>query len=93
MPTVLVLGPYRFFFYSADYLEPPHIHVERDACEAKFWLDPVRHCKSGGFSAGEVKKIERIVEETVDVLLRSWDEFFERHGARTEGAASDPDER
>lgn len=93
MPTVLRKGPYRFFFYSADYAEPPHIHVERGDCEAKFWLGPIRQCKSGGFSAGEVKKIERLVEENVEVLLRSWDEFFEHHGASAEGAARDLDER
>jgi hypothetical protein len=40
MPTVLRSGPYRFFFYSADGAEPPHIHVERDDNTAKFWLRP-----------------------------------------------------
>jgi hypothetical protein len=43
MPTVLFEGPYRFYFYMRDLLtEPPHVHVERDRDEAKFWLDPVR---------------------------------------------------
>ena len=42
MPTVLRVGPFRFFFFAGDRDEPPHIHVERDDCEAKFWLDPVR---------------------------------------------------
>lgn len=42
MPTVLRVGPYRFFFYSGDGGEPPHIHVERDQYVAKVWLDPVR---------------------------------------------------
>jgi hypothetical protein len=28
MPTALRLGPYRFFFYSLENREPPHIHVE-----------------------------------------------------------------
>ena len=42
MPTVLRRGPYRFFFYSSDRAEPPHVHVERDENLAKFWLDPVR---------------------------------------------------
>lgn len=30
MPTVLRVGPYRFFFYAGDRNEPQHIHVERD---------------------------------------------------------------
>ncbi len=42
MPTVLRSGPYRLFFYSGDAGEPPHVHVERDASIAKFWLKPVR---------------------------------------------------
>src|ERR1035437_10300736 len=42
LPAVLRSGPYRFFFYSADRDEPPHVHVERGDSEAKFWLNPVR---------------------------------------------------
>jgi len=42
MPTVLRVGPYRFFFYAGDREEPPHVHVERDDNIAKFWLDPIR---------------------------------------------------
>lgn len=51
MPTVLRVGPYRFFFFSGDRDEPPHIHVERDENHAKFWLDPVRLEESSGFTA------------------------------------------
>lgn len=36
MLTVLRSGPYRFFLYAGDRYEPPHVHVERDDCEAKF---------------------------------------------------------
>jgi hypothetical protein len=53
MPTVLRSGPYRFFFYSADGSEPPHVHVQREALIAKFWLKPVRLQDSGGFSRVE----------------------------------------
>ena len=42
MPTILRVGPYRFFFYAGDRDEPPHIHIESDENVAKFWLDPVR---------------------------------------------------
>lgn len=41
MPTVLRIGPYRFYFYPYDILhEPPHIHVGRDQDEAKFGSIP-----------------------------------------------------
>jgi hypothetical protein len=56
MPTVLRVGPYRFFFYSGDGGEPPHIHVEHDDHVAKLWLDPVRLARSGGFKAPELAR-------------------------------------
>jgi hypothetical protein len=77
MPTVLRKGPYRFFFYSADSAEPPHIHIERELSEAKFWLDPVRLEHNEGFGRREIYRIRKIVEENAGKLLRSWNEFFE----------------
>ncbi len=76
MPTVHREGPYRFFFYSADRHEPPHIHVEREANRAKFWLAPVRLARSGGFGAAELLRIERLVVEREQLFLRVWDEYF-----------------
>ena len=78
MPTVLRVGPFRFFFYSGDGSEPPHIHVERDDCEAKFWLDPVRLERSRGFRRKEINRIHELVEEHRQQLLEGWNEFF--HG-------------
>ncbi len=76
MPTVLRIGPYRFFFYAGDRDEPPHIHVERDNCEAKYWLDPVRLQQSHGFSASEIRRINNLVVENQQNLLDSWHGFF-----------------
>jgi hypothetical protein len=76
MPTVLRIGPYRFFFYAGDRDEPAHVHVERDDCEAKFWLDPVRLVHSFGFPSNEINKIEAIVGDNAQNLLDSWNEFF-----------------
>jgi hypothetical protein len=76
MPTVLRSGPYRFFFYAGDREEPPHIHVERDDNEAKFWLDPVRLERSSGLPAREINKIEKLVTENQQFLVEQWNEFF-----------------
>lgn len=76
MPTIFRAGPYRFFFYSGDRIEPPHIHVERDDSVAKFWLDPVRLQKSGGFGATEIGRIQRIVVREQVHLIEAWDEYF-----------------
>jgi len=76
MPTVLRIGPYRFFFYAGDQDEPAHVHVERDDHLAKFWLVPVRLENSGGFSRKEISEIQELVVMNQDNLLRSWNEFF-----------------
>jgi hypothetical protein len=76
MPTVLRIGPYRFFFYAGDRNEPPHIHVERDDCEAKFWLEPIRLEHSHGFARKEINRIQQIVEENRQHLLEGWDDYF-----------------
>ncbi len=48
MPTVLLLHQYRFYFYSRETNEPPHIHVEWGDRLAKYWLEPVNwHHTSG----------------------------------------------
>jgi hypothetical protein len=76
MPTVKIIGPYRFFFYSGDRDEPPHIHVERDNHIAKFWLQPVRLDHSGWFKRKELNRIQRLVEENQTQFLEAWDEHF-----------------
>ncbi len=76
MPTVLRIGSTRFFFYAGDRNEPPHIHVERDANTAKFWLKPVRYEKSAGFNRREVLLLERLITEHLEELLRSWHDYF-----------------
>ena len=75
MPTVLRDGPYRFFFYSNEGNEPPHVHVGRDDCEAKFWLDPLS-CAASDFSEKELNKIAKLVEENRDAVLEKWNDHF-----------------
>ena len=73
MPTVLRVGPYRFYFYSHDLIhEPPHIHIDRDELSVKFWLSPVALARNLGFSAGELRKIERLVAAHQSELLERW---------------------
>jgi len=76
MPTVLRIGPYRFFFVSLDFNEPPHIHVKREKMVAKFWLDPVTLQLTGGFRRSELSKIAKLVFEKQEFLLEQWNEFF-----------------
>jgi Domain of unknown function (DUF4160) len=76
MPTVLGVGPYRFFFYAGDGHELAHIHVERNASVAKFWLNPVWLARSRGFRRAELRDIARLVDEHAQQLLEAWDDYF-----------------
>lgn len=76
MVTVLRVEPYWFFFYARDSGEPPHVHVERDDCEAKFWLDPVRLERSHGLPRKELNRVRELVEEHREHLLESWNALF-----------------
>jgi hypothetical protein len=78
MPTVAIIGPYRFFFYASDEAEPPHIHVERESALAKFWIAPVRLQKSRGFSAVELRRIQRMIDQHRDDFHAKWLTFFAR---------------
>ena len=76
MPTVKRIGPYRFFFLSTDYGEPPHIHVQRESYVAKFWLEPVSLAKAGGFKAHELTRIAKLIQSHKKEFLEKWHEFF-----------------
>jgi hypothetical protein len=78
MPTVLRVGPYRFFFYAGDRGEPPHVHVERDKNMAKFWLAPPRLQRNDGFARHELRVIERMINEHQESLMEAWDEYFDQ---------------
>ncbi|MBA3512748.1 MAG: DUF4160 domain-containing protein [Pyrinomonadaceae bacterium] len=76
MPVALRVKGYRFFFFSLEGHEPPHIHVEHAEKFAKFWLTSVSLVKSGGFRSGELSEIQTIIEENQDALLEKWNEHF-----------------
>lgn len=77
-PTVKRIGPYRFFFVSLDYDEPPYVHVQRERKTAKFWLNPVALADTGGFKAHELNQIAKFVHEHQEEFLERWYEFFGR---------------
>jgi hypothetical protein len=76
MPTILIVGPYRFFFVSLEYGEPPHIHVRREKMVAKFWLDPIVLERGGGFKPDELNRIGKLVHEHRELFLEKWHEHF-----------------
>jgi len=76
MPTVLRIGPYRFYFYSHEPNEPPHVHVDRDNLSAKFWLNQVSLARNIGFSPKDLNTLETMVLEHQSELMEKWHGYF-----------------
>lgn len=76
MPTVLRIGPYRFYFFSHEPNEPAHIHVDREDQSAKFWLAPVALARNIGYNARELRDVERMVSQHQQKLLEAWNVYF-----------------
>jgi Domain of unknown function (DUF4160) len=79
MPTIFIERGFRFFFYSNEGSprEPVHIHVEKDANEAKFWMKPeVRVAYNDGYNARTLRELLGIVEAQRETIERAWNEFF-----------------
>ena len=77
-PTVLKSGPYRFFFFSNEGTEPPHIHIKSSGSEAKFWLEPVVLAYNYGYSGHELRRIERLVADNRILFLEAWEDYASR---------------
>ena len=78
MPTVARIKGHRFFFFSNEGSEPPHIHVESGSKYAKFWLDPVSLAMSVGYNASELTGLRKLVTEHREQFKEQWDEYFSR---------------
>ena len=76
MPPVIRSGPYRLYFYSHELNEPPHVHIDRDEQTCKFWIDSVALAHNLGFSAKELRDLEKLVTDNQQRLLEAWHEYF-----------------
>lgn len=78
MPTVLRSEGYRLYFYSHEPNEPPHVHVDKAGCTAKFWLTPVSLASSSGFAAKDINAISTLVRDHREQLIEAWHGYFGR---------------
>ncbi len=76
MPTVLRIGAVRFYFYSHEPNEPPHVHIDRDDATIKVWLTSIEVAKSRGFRAHEIGGIVAMIEDNRTMLTEVWHEYF-----------------
>lgn len=76
MPTVLRVGGFRFYFYSDEGSEPPHIHVIAGEKLAKYWLEPVELAFSKRFRSHELNTVRDLVIEHRQAFLEAWHDHF-----------------
>lgn len=75
-PTILRLGPYRFYFNSREETRM-HVHVEMGSGMAKFWLEPiVALAVYEKLDSDELRAIEQIVEDRQDEFRARWRRHF-----------------
>jgi hypothetical protein len=67
---------FRFYFYSHESNEPPHIHVDRGDLSAKFWLDSVAFARNHGFAARELTTIRAKIIAERERFLEVWHGYF-----------------
>ena len=76
VPTLLRIGPYRFFFHSQEH-DPPHRHVESADGAAVFNLTPAGLVRARGYNRRHLARIEEIVTNHEAEFLRRWHEYFD----------------
>lgn len=76
MPTVLRWNGYRFYFFSNEGTEPPHIHIDKGGATAKFWLRPVALARNIGYGAKELRELESKVAEEAAQFEEAWRVYF-----------------
>ena len=77
MPTLLIKRGYRFFFFSNEGEEPPHVHIESGNGYAKFRLDPVEVVRSIGYKGTELTIIRDLVTENAGRFKEKWHAYFD----------------
>jgi Domain of unknown function (DUF4160) len=78
MPTVLRWNGYRFYFFSNERGEPPHLHIDKGGRSAKFWLSPVALARNFGYPDRELNKLHAKMVEHEAEFLRAWNEHASR---------------
>jgi len=76
MPTILRSGPFRFYFYSNEQSEPPHVHVECRGAVAKLWIAPVTVASPGLLRPSELRDAIHVAQLHETTFLEAWHAYF-----------------
>jgi hypothetical protein len=71
MPEIFRVGGFKFCIYLKDHL-PPHVHVYKDGAHVKIDLLTLECIRSKGFDELTLRRIQRIVADTRNILLKAW---------------------
>ena len=79
MPEIFRFFGYLFFFYSREH-EPIHVHVEGSNGYAIYDLIDGKFClrEKHGIKAGDQRKIETVIAENSDIIIKRWKEHFDK---------------
>lgn len=75
MPTIFIKNGFRFYFYSNEGTEPPHVHVTGKGGEMKIWLKPILVDVAFRVSPKDQKLILSIIKENHRTIVEEWNEF------------------
>jgi hypothetical protein len=72
-PNYLKEDGRRYFFYSNEGHEPPHVHVRRGDDMAKFWLNAAVDLDANyGLNPSDIKRARLVIAERQREFLEKW---------------------
>ena len=77
MPEIFRLFGFTYFFFSREH-KPVHVHIEGAEGYAVYDLKGERFVQrySKGIKAGDLKRIEAVLEENRETIVNSWKNYF-----------------
>jgi len=77
-PTIFWKGGLRFYFFSREEARP-HVHVQGERGEAKFWLEPeISLSENYGLNQASLRTALRLIREHEDEIRIAWKKHFRR---------------
>ena len=79
MPEVFRFYGFSFFYYSKEH-EPIHIHVEGKDGYAKYELQEENFVmvEVHNIKRNDLKNIEQVIEDNKDLIIKHWNNYFNR---------------
>jgi hypothetical protein len=77
VPTVLNEQGFRFYFFSNERNEPPHVHARAGDAYAKVWLGPpMTLAESHDCSPRQLRAVLEVVTARRAIIEQAWHDYF-----------------